>query len=104
MERIPCTRWQDCPVRECPTIDRHHLYYPAAEYEEPHERMFRNLGRNIIETCRREHIELHKREEPPEKPSDVHMVKAIVDDFYPDYKSVRKRKVIEGMLRRIGNA
>lgn len=101
MDRIPCTRWEDCPVRECPTTDRHHEYYPKSDYTTTVESMFRNLGSNIVQICRREHNEIHATQEPPEKPSTVEMLKAIVDEHYPQYTSVKKRKAVERMLRQV---
>lgn len=74
-----CTpeRMARCPLKRCYT-DQHHLYYPRRDYTEPIDQAFRNLGENIVELCRWEHIETHETTQPPRKPSLETMIGAVL--------------------------
>lgn len=55
-----------------------HLFYPAADYTTPAERVFRNLPENMEIRCRRFEEESHGRERPPEKPDRETMLARII--------------------------
>lgn len=57
--------------------DRHHLYFPKNEYKTRVERVFRNLGCNVIEMCRKKHNDLHATGEKPRKPTREEMLLTI---------------------------
>lgn len=83
MEYFPCPSPEGEP--SCPYFNRQqachevqaHLYYPAADYSSPAERVFRNLPENMETRCRRFEEESHGREVPPQKPTREVMLEAI---------------------------
>jgi len=76
---MTCTpeQQEQCELRRC-FVDRHHLYFPRADYSTPLEKTFRSLGQNIIELCRWAHIQLHKEQEPPPKPDQQTMAEIVL--------------------------
>lgn len=82
MSTVNCFEANDCPnYQEGCYTDKHHLYYPRAEYKTPLEKRFRSLGVNIVRLCRQDHDELHTTQTPPEKPSIEHMRSMIMDNM-----------------------
>ena len=73
----------ECPREDCrfyPNCDptnRHHLYWPSGEYKSGVEKRFRQLGENIVEMCRDEHVDLHATTQPPDKPSRNEMLEVL---------------------------
>lgn len=78
---FPCVSETSCPYtlrnQGCHEI-KAHLFYPAADYQTPVERVFRNLPENVETRCRRFEEESHGRETPPPKPSREEMLARIV--------------------------
>lgn len=73
---------RDCPHyyrKQGCGLDRHHLYWPSAEYRNTLEKKWRNLGKNVVEVCRRLHDEIHATETPPEKPAREDMVYDVLE-------------------------
>lgn len=99
MRSMPCKSEAECPLVGGPRMDTHHEVYPACDYTSEIERMYRNLGSNIVRICRCQHMELHRTEEPPVKPPMLDMLQAVVDEQYPNYQSVRKKKIMQNILR-----
>ena len=100
MARACPTPREDCPHLDAGTchLSDHHLYYPANQYRGSLERAFRNLPMNIVEIRRCDHDDLHRDEEPPEKPRTEEMAKAIVANQSPNYTSSRRRKLVRKLL------
>lgn len=84
MEHIPCTfiEMQECSVFRREGMcreDKHHLFYPRADYAPGVESRFRNLGENVVKICRNLHNLEHHVFEPPEKP-DLEIMQMAVEE------------------------
>jgi hypothetical protein len=80
MERQACGYQDICPLantkRGC-FEDIHHEFWPKRHYQTPLEKEFRELDENKVQMCRWEHEDLHRYEQPPEKPSREEMINAL---------------------------
>lgn len=92
MERVACDPSPECKYfnRGC-YEDVDHIYWPANQYTDPIERVFRELPENKREICRQKHEERHATEEPPQKPSLEVMEHAIIASGVYISSKARKR-------------
>lgn len=71
---------QNCPVARLEGAcyeDRHHVYWPASDYNGNIEKDFRQLEVNKVVVCRWLHNTVHALALPPEKPSLLVMQRSI---------------------------
>lgn len=94
MEKVPCEQNDACKYYPNCYEDTHHLLYPSADYTTPLERLYRSLDDNKVEMCRQQHDELHRTQQPPEKPTREEMLHEIGSAMI--YISTTKRKQIYG--------
>ena len=75
---MTCTpeQMEVCPLKQHFT-DTHHLYFPRRDYQTKTEKQYRELPHHKVVICRNEHNELHAEYQPPTKPSQAEMVRAI---------------------------
>jgi hypothetical protein len=67
-----------------PKSNEHHIYFPAYWYATELEIAFRDLPEHKIQMCICAHDELHRRTQPPEKPSVAQMIGALSVEFVDD--------------------
>jgi hypothetical protein len=103
MARACPTPREGCPYVDAGTchLSEHHEYYPANEYKSELEKAFRTLPMNIVELRRCDHDDVHRTQEPPEKPRVEEMAKAIIEYRNPNHTSVRRRKLVQKLLTRV---
>lgn len=81
---VPCPpEMRDrCPIYEqegeC-YEDKHHVYWPASEYNGRVDKEFRQLEVNKLTICRWLHNTIHALALPPEKPTR-HDMREVIDD------------------------
>jgi hypothetical protein len=98
---MTCTPTPECKYYPSCHESVHHLYFPRYEYKTELEKTFRSLAVNTMRLCRQRHDELHATEEPPEKPSEYEMATTVIES-QGDYTSVKKRKLVDKLIRRYG--
>lgn len=98
-EYYPCAPTPDCPYYYRPGgcfEDEHHLYQSERNLTKL-ERIYRSLGRNTVDTCRRFHEQVLDKN-PLEYPDEDFMRAYIMDAEFDGeiVLSNRKRKVVYG--------
>jgi hypothetical protein len=81
----PCLNegYPDCSLVEKgrkPRSNEHHIYFPAYWYATELETAYRDLPQHKIQMCICAHDELHRKIQPPEKPSVAQMIVALTVD------------------------
>lgn len=110
MERVPCEPNPRCKFykRDGCYQNLHHLFYPRRNYTTSLEKQFRADPRNILRMCRREHEQLHYRENPPEKPSIQEMQVFVrnkditMENIRDRGNSERRAEQIQGVVAFLG--
>ena len=103
MARACPTPREGCPYVDTPQciVTEHHTQWPASSFTSELEQAFRNLPMNIVELRRCDHDDVHRTQEPPEKPRVEEMAKAIIEYRNPNHTSVRRRKLVQKLLTRV---